>query len=244
MTPAGNLFYSEDTVRLARDGPSSEAATIVRVWHNEEEQMPLDNDVHDELDRPLVEGEYGIEFFPSRRRMIVQGTDLLLVDRSFRLGSLCKHRGGGLLSGVVTTVELELEVQHVLTEQRISQRIPAEVVRPSSCIAVGDHVVHGNWVGAVIEVFVEGMLATDWSPTLMQFARVNDQGLRLGPPMDAIDVQSPFGSSWTPGMLGEAKPRIVELRQTAVCVDWLAINTKVRMGRSEAFISVDTCLHW
>lgn len=87
---------------------------------------------------------------------------------------------------------MELELEHALTGQRLPVKIPATEVVNAIRINAGDHVIHGNWVGYVEEVFEEALVETDGSQDLV---RVCDIGHSLSVGAVPNDVSGLFSSS-------------------------------------------------
>lgn len=145
---------------------------------------------------------------------------------------------------------MELELEHALTGQRLPVKIPATEVVNAIRINAGDHVIHGNWVGYVEEVFEEALVETDGSQDLV---RVCDIGHSLSVGAVPNDVScfsilcrclclrvpatqlASRNSLWMSVFNWEQEhsKRIVDVRQILVCVNWLAINQKLTPAEQE-----------
>jgi co-chaperonin GroES (HSP10) len=217
----GILFYEEDLVALKSDA-GQRVATVVRTWHEDGE---IDND--DELD--LAENQYLVEWI-NKRRQTVNGHDLILRDRSFQVGDICRsttQAQKNTISGVVANVKMEVQLQSVATATKTPDWISTTTLSKTACIEEGDHVIYKNWVGIVEIVFEEALLTVKGSNRPYKVYCV--EGVQYGSPsetildsMQGIVTGKSLGSHITRG-----NSKVVAIRQTVVFVTWLALNQKV-----------------
>ncbi|PWN32691.1 uncharacterized protein FA14DRAFT_162017 [Meira miltonrushii] len=214
--------------------------TVARVWHHEFETLPIESlGFVDQtgVGRALIKGEYGVEVFPIKERIIVDGSCLELLGRDFEFGDLCKmdatsNIGGSSpisegMSGIVTNVETELELRHVITDELVGKRIPADKVRPAEYVSVGDIVLHNNWVGVVKDKFDEVLCETDEVKGLIRYGTPSSVGgFKCGYTERIGTEASESGPAFC---RFRYNPRFVEARQTTICVDWLAKNGKLTL---------------
>ncbi|MCO5585437.1 hypothetical protein L7F22_039370 [Adiantum nelumboides] len=250
------LFYPYDVVKVKKkkDGKNNSKknkreedknelyGTVARVWHHEFETLPIESlGILDQsgVGRALVKGEYGVEVLPIKERIIVDGSCLELLNREFDFGDLCKmgtvsNTGSSSVPegmiGIVTNVETELELRHVITDELIGKKIPADKVRPAEYVSVGDFVLYKNWVGIVKDKFDEVLCETDEVKGLIRYGTSSSIGaFRYGYTErggeESIDYGPAFGRF-------QHHPRFVEARQTVVYLDWLASNGKLTPQQS------------
>lgn len=214
--------------------------TVSRVWHHEFETLPIEAlgfVDHSGVGRALIKGEYGVEVFPIKERIIVDGSCLELISRDFDFGDACKiettsNTGGSSSvsegsSGIVMDVEIELELRHVITDEIIGKKIPSDKIRPAEYVSVGDIVLHNNWVGVVKDKFDEVLCETDEVKGLIRYGTPSSVGnFRYGYTERNGTEASDFGPAFC---RFNYHPRFLEARQTAIFVDWLAKNGKLTL---------------
>ncbi|KDN41490.1 hypothetical protein RSAG8_07440, partial [Rhizoctonia solani AG-8 WAC10335] len=105
-------FYSEDIVR--KIGDPARVAMVGRSWHDADDQAPPLNP-SDPLELPLKRGEFGITDIEHRTRHIVPESEYELVDRTFRVGDVCKRGIDDVASAVVLHMRCELRLKHAIS---------------------------------------------------------------------------------------------------------------------------------
>ncbi|KAK0528112.1 hypothetical protein OC835_004767 [Tilletia horrida] len=231
-------FFNEDLVYhtggLGKLGPGDreELAIVERCYYDPQESaeyppVPPEQDP-DNLFRALKQKEYGISWYPSGKRAIVDEATLQVRDRAFQVGDLCKRSVLTTMSGVILDVSIEAQLEHVFSRQRTTW-VPAAEFTNAARILVGDHVIAANWVGVVEEVFEEALVEPRNGPDLV---RVCDVGSRLI--VGEIDPES-FTSAW-PSLAPYVRRgpcNVVDVKQTVVCVNWLGMNQKLTPEQQE-----------
>lgn len=102
--------------------------------------------------RPLNPGEVGVSFLnDGGEREILPETELRLVDRTLQPGDFCKRSIDDLRSGVVTNVQVQGRIEHVISGESIGWRT-LEEIEDRVDAEIGDYVVYDDWIGQVIEV--------------------------------------------------------------------------------------------
>ncbi|CAD6951998.1 unnamed protein product [Tilletia controversa] len=231
-------FFNEDLVHhtggLGKVGPGDreELAIVERCYYDPQESvefpaLPPEQDPHN-LHRSLKSKEYGITCYPSGKRAIVDESTLEVHDRAFQIGDLCKRSALTTMSGVILSVSIEAQLEHVLSKQR-SDWVPASEFTNAARVFVGDHVINSNWVGVVEEVFEEALVEPH---NAQDFVRVCDVGSRLI--VGEIDPLS-FSAAW-PSLspyVNKGPCHAVDVKQTVVCVNWLGMNQKLTPEQQE-----------
>lgn len=102
-----------------------------------------------------------------------------VVDRGFMAGDIVKLAGSkaSAQAGIVTQLQTMVQLERVLTGEKIASWIKAEDVVASARIVRGDHVVFGHWVGMVEDVFEVAMVESGAPGSLLR--RVCDTGNTL-----------------------------------------------------------------
>ncbi|KAF8756072.1 Ubiquitin-conjugating enzyme E2 [Rhizoctonia solani] len=94
-----------------------------RSWHDADDQVsPLNPS--DPLELPLKKGEFGITDIEHRTRHIVPESEYELVDRTFRVGDVCKRGIDDVASAVVLEVRCELRLKHAISGVPVEGWIP------------------------------------------------------------------------------------------------------------------------
>ena len=99
--------------------------------------------------RPLKRGEVGVSYFPSQHRAILPESDFELIDRMFRYGDLVKRSIDDVHSGVVTSVEVECRVEHVISKGKVDAWVRSSDIDWSADVTIGDYVIYEDWIGIV-----------------------------------------------------------------------------------------------
>ncbi|KAG8719942.1 hypothetical protein FRC08_001603 [Ceratobasidium sp. 394] len=165
-------FFSEDIVRKV--GDPKRVAMVGRSWHDADDQGPPLNP-SDPLDRPLKKGEFGITDIELRTRHIAPESEYELVDRTFRVGDVCKRGIDDVESAVVLDVRCELRLKHAISGVEVPKWIDGEAVEGKPGVMLGDYVVCEDWVGQVEEVFDEAIILINDK----EMIRVADMGGRF-----------------------------------------------------------------
>lgn len=219
-----DLLYPYDIVRLKEEQSSVQYGVVMRVWHDEVERLQSRPSDQFTINRALVEGEYGVEFYPSYDRVIINGANIVLLDRPLRIGQSCKLTSGQGLLGQVTSTRAELKLQDAVSSQEIPGMFSEEDIELADPLSVGEHVIYKNWVGVIVKTYAAGKVRTPDLRTTI-FSCVDYGQVRLGPveALEDLEVTPKTYSS-------HSKGTIVEQQKVVICVHWLAINDKVRQN--------------
>lgn len=103
---------------------------------------------------------------PEGTRTQVLESTTTLIDKGFLRGDIIRARraaGASTITprgqlGQVVDLKTEVQLQRVLTGDEIEGWFPATDLVAASRINHGDHVVHGDWIGVVEEVFEMAMI--------------------------------------------------------------------------------------
>ena len=83
---------------------------------------------------------------------IVPESSLVLYQREFMKGDIVKRSLASVESAVVVNVKTEVQLEHIITMQRIKGWVPYEKLANSLNIEARDRVVYDEWIGTVEEV--------------------------------------------------------------------------------------------
>ncbi|CAE6413274.1 unnamed protein product [Rhizoctonia solani] len=207
-------FYSEDIVRKISD--PARVAMVGRSWHDADDQVsPLNPS--DPLELPLKKGEFGITDIEHRTRHIVPESEYELVDRTFRVGDVCKRGIDDVASAVVLEVRCELRLKHAISGVPVEGWIPGHEVESKPGVMLGDYVVCNDWVGQVEEIFDEAIILLNDK----DLVRVADMGGRFAVGDRGTDILPATGHPpFTPGI----SQCILEVQPSVLAVSWLAVN--------------------
>ena len=176
------------------------------------------------LDRALKENEYGVLWYPSGEREIVSSNNLELVDRVFSIGSTCKRSLADVASGVVTGITSTLKLQHLFSREEIDHPVPAEDVVKGNYLNHGDHVIADDWIGEIDGLVEEALVG---NPDNDRLVRVCEMGgrLLLGRIPKEYMAENEIGMNLV--QLGISEASIVDIKQTVLYINWLALNQKL-----------------
>lgn len=176
------------------------------------------------LDRQLKEGEYGVLWYPSGKREIISATELELVDRVFAVGSTCKRSHGDASSGVVTATSNTLKLQHLFSREEIEQQVPADDVVKGNYLNHGDLVIANDWIGEIDGVAEEALVGNSDNDRLVRICEMGGR-LLLGKIPKEHMAEDQIGLNLV--QLGIREASIVDIKQTVIYVNWLALNQKL-----------------
>ena len=83
---------------------------------------------------------------------IVPESTLLLYQREFMRGDVVKRSLVAVESAIVVDVKTEVQLEHVITHERVRGWVPYEKLASSLQIEARDKVVYDEWIGTVEEV--------------------------------------------------------------------------------------------
>ncbi|QRW11976.1 ubiquitin-conjugating enzyme [Ceratobasidium sp. AG-Ba] len=207
-------FFSEDIVRHV--GEPRRVYMVGRSWHDADDQGPPLNP-SDPLDRPLQKGEFGITDIELRSRHIAPESEYELVDRTFRVGDVCKRGIDDVASAVVLDVWCELRLKHAISGVEIPEWIQGDAVEPKPGVMLGDYVVCDDWVGQVEEVFDEAIILINDK----EMIRVADMGGRFAVGDRGTDILPATGHS---PFVNGTNQCILEVQPSVLAISWLAVN--------------------
>ncbi|SPO20472.1 uncharacterized protein UTRI_00872_B [Ustilago trichophora] len=176
------------------------------------------------LDRQLKEGEYGVLWYPSGDREIVSSLKLDLIDRVFSVGSTCKRSLADAASGVVTASTNTLKLQHLFSRQEIDQPVPADHVVKGNYLNHGDLVIANDWIGEIDGVVEEAMVGNSDNDRLVKVVEMGGR-LLLGKIPKEHMRENEVGIQMI--QLGIREASIVDIKQTVLYINWLALNQKL-----------------
>lgn len=153
-------------------------------------------------------------------RSQVLEADTTLRDKGFLRGDIVRQRraqGASVITprgqlGQVVDLETEVQLVRVLTGEELPEWVPMTDLVAASRINHGDHVVHGDWIGVVEEVFEMAMIEAGHAGIVR---RVCDMGntFSVGTASDTIkQMLVERGEGILAAMLGASDFKRVRLR--------------------------------
>jgi ubiquitin-conjugating enzyme E2 O len=128
--------------------PSSEDARK-RCWHDAED---VPSQSLDAMMRSLKHGEVGVSFLTDGgEREILPESELKLVDRTLQPGDFCKRSIDDVRSGVVTGVQVQGRVEHVISGESVGWKTLDDIEHRVEA-EIGDYVVYDDWIGQVCQI--------------------------------------------------------------------------------------------
>ena len=109
--------------------------------------MPQSAAAADPMMRPLKRGEVGVSYFPAGNREILQEPELKLVDRTFQRGDFCKRSVDDVLSGVVTSIQVEGHLEHSISKEPVEGWVTMDELQSPTDVEIADYVMYDDWIG-------------------------------------------------------------------------------------------------
>ncbi|KAN0060251.1 hypothetical protein ACQY0O_007580 [Thecaphora frezii] len=220
-------FFHEDVVRLKiKEGASdsNSSGVVLRCWQREEAEQQDPVRERSGKNRPLQQGEIGVFWSPSDVREILKEDEVEVVDRSLHIGDVCKKSLKDKSSCVVVDIKRKLTLEHVISKKRIDHEVPSELVQNAVRITRGDYVVAQDWIGVVEEIFEEALVESSDSTELVKVCDVGSS-LPIGEVRPETYQESYYmWESQFPSHRIPSKMTIIDVRQTVLYVNWLAMN--------------------
>ncbi|KAG0150227.1 hypothetical protein CROQUDRAFT_668718 [Cronartium quercuum f. sp. fusiforme G11] len=225
--PNHRRWFNEDTIRKAG---ALACGVVLRAWNDPNE---VDYEDRHLTNSPpfLKPGQVEIVFPSVGTPEICEDSSLELVDRAFLLGDLARDPMTGMI-GVVKKVNVQVQLRAALRDFHLPDWIDAKDLVSEHQLMRGDVVAagnSGNWLGVVEEIFQEALVEGKDGRDNFRLCDVDAGFLSVGVTgismkEYASQILPPQESSEFPEMNFE---RVIDLRQTAVAVNWLAINQKL-----------------
>ncbi|KAK4700888.1 ubiquitin-conjugating enzyme E2 O, partial [Phenoliferia sp. Uapishka_3] len=191
--PVSSSTYAEDVVKLTWQGKESYAVVTLKPGYLE-------------------------VLHPSGARSEVLESSVRVVDRGFLSGDLVRAHGGKSQAGIITNLSTQVQLERVLSGEVLDGWFEVEEVVAACRFARGDHVVWGDWVGMIEEVFEMAMVETRDGPP----RRICDTGnsLSVGSTTDAFLLDR------LPKLLVDPSElkRVLDVKQIVVAVNWLCMS--------------------
>ncbi|CEQ42576.1 SPOSA6832_04405, partial [Sporobolomyces salmonicolor] len=237
--PDGSVSCAVVTVS-SPSSPSSLPAHLVsprllssqqRCWADEQSPEALAEAARLGMQFTPLQPGYLEVLHPDGSRSEVLESATSIIDRGFLRGDLVRTRrvpgstGPKSQAGQIVDMQTEVQLQRVLAPQdKLEGWFDAKELVAAARINRGDHVVHGDWVGLVEEVFEMAMIET----AMGAIRRVCDTGttLSVGPATEAIqNMLLERSGGFLANFMGAGDLRtILDVKQVAVAVNWLCKN--------------------
>lgn len=225
MTTTVPRLYPADVVHRKQgiDEEEHKVGMVARCYQDEIHVTP-NTFPQTGLDRDLKEGEYGVLWYPSGEREIVSSNDLILIDRVFSIGSTCKSSLSDACSGVVVGTKNTLKLQHLFSREEIEQPVPAEDVVKGNYLNHGDLVIADDWIGEIDGLVEEALIGNPDNDRLIRVCEMGGRFLLGRIPKEHMR-ENEIGLNLI--QLGIKEASVVDIKQTVLYINWLAINQKL-----------------
>ncbi len=222
-SPPIRLYRADVVVRKSGRDEDHKIGMVARCYQDEIDAGPT-TFPQTGIDRDLKEYEYGVLWYPSGERQIIHSSELELIDRVFSVGSTCKRKLGDAASGVVTGASNTLKLQHLFTREEIDHPVPASDVVKGNYLNQGDLVICDDWIGEIDGLIEEALVGNSDNDRLV---RIVDMGSRLllGKIPKEHMAENQIGLNLI--QLGIKEASIVDLKQSVIYINWLALNQKL-----------------
>ncbi|GAA5897227.1 hypothetical protein JCM6882_001820 [Rhodosporidiobolus microsporus] len=237
LSPKSSSTYSEDVVEYTAEDGSRVQAVVTRCWADE--QSPETAAEASRLNIPFTPLRPGYleVLHPSGQRSELLESLCTVVDKGFLRGDLVRLRSASSKPGKkskktqlgqITALKTKVKLQRVITGEELEGWHDADLLVAAARVNRGDHVVHGEWVGLVEEVFEMAMIEAGNAGLVR---RVCDTGtsLSVGSATEAIKAMlQERGEGFLASFLGASDLKtILEVKQLVVAVNWLCKNQQL-----------------
>ncbi|GAA6031154.1 hypothetical protein JCM8097_004030 [Rhodosporidiobolus ruineniae] len=233
-----STIYNEDVVQITNPDGSTAQAVVTRCWADE--QAPETAAEAERLNIPFTPLRPGYleVLHPDGTRSEILESTVSVVDKGFLRGDIVRLRSDAPSGssgskkrkpksqvGQIVDLKTEVQLQRVITAEPLPGWHDADDLVAAARISRGDHVVYGEWVGLVEEVFEMAMIEAG-SAGLIR--RVCDTGtsLSVGSATDAIKAMlQERGEGFLANILGASDLKtILDVKQILLAVNWLYKN--------------------
>ncbi|GAA5892596.1 ubiquitin-conjugating enzyme E2 [Sporobolomyces salmoneus] len=232
-SPKTCTTFNEDVVEVTHKDGTKTYAVVTRCWADEQNPEALAEAKRLGIDfTPLQHGWLEV-LHPDGTRTEVLESSTQIVDRGFLRGDIVRPaRAPGTRApavkpqaGIIVDIDAQVQLQRVLEpHERLEEWYDSKLLVASARINRGDHVVYGDWVGLVEEVFEMAMIETGNGG----LRRVCDVGtnLSVGPATEAVqDMLMERTGGFLSNFLGTNDVKnILDIKQLSVMVNWLCRN--------------------
>nr|CDI51712.1 conserved hypothetical protein [Melanopsichium pennsylvanicum 4] len=225
-TIAPPRLYRADVVQRREGKDDDHKVGMVSRCYHDEIDADASTFAKTGLDRQLKESEYGVLWYPCGEREIVSSIKLDLIDRVFSVGSTCKRSLGDAASGVVTGSSNTLKLQHLFSKEEIDHPVPADDVVKGNYLNHGDLVISDDWVGEIDGIVEEALVGNPDNDRLVKVVEMGGRLLLGQIPKEQMG-ENEIGIQMV--QLGIREASIVEIKQTVLYINWLAINQKLSL---------------
>ncbi|GAA5879197.1 hypothetical protein JCM1840_007608 [Sporobolomyces johnsonii] len=231
LLPKLSATYNEDVVELSHPDGSVSCAVVTRCWADEQSPEALAEANRLGMQFTPLQPGYLEVLHPDGSRSEVLESATSIIDRGFLRGDLVRTRrepgstAPKSQAGQIVDMQTEVQLQRVLApHDKLEGWFDAKDLVAAARINRGDHVVHGEWVGLVEEVFEMAMIET----AMGAIRRVCDTGttLSVGPATEAIQsMLLERSGGFLANFMGAGDLRtILDVKQVVVAVNWLCKN--------------------
>ncbi|GAA6016084.1 hypothetical protein JCM10207_004437 [Rhodosporidiobolus poonsookiae] len=235
LSPKMSTTYNEDVVEFTREDGTIAHAVVTRCWADE--QAPETATEAARLNIPFTPLRPGYleVLHPDGTRSEIREATAVVVDKGFLRGDMVRLRsdsrdaqrakGRKTQIGQIVNLSTQVQLQRVIGGEELPGWIEADQLVAAARINRGDHVVHGEWVGLVEEVFEMAMIEAGNAGLIR---RVCDTGtsLSVGSATEGIkQMLQERGEGFLANFLGAADLKtILDVKQVIVAVNWLCKN--------------------
>ncbi|GAA5955577.1 hypothetical protein JCM8115_006794 [Rhodotorula mucilaginosa] len=245
LSPKSSTTYNEDVVSFTdpADG-TQKRAVVTRCWADEQAPEAVAEAARIGVPFTPLPAGYLEVLLPDGTRTQVLESATTLIDKGFLRGDIVRPRRTASSSaaaptrgqlGQIVDLKTEVQVQRVLTGEEIEGWFAASDLVAATRINHGDHVVSGDWIGVVEEVFEMAMIELGDSGTVRRVCDIGNT-FSVGTATDTIkQMLLERGEGILAMFLGASDfKRILDVKQCVVAVNWLCRNPQAPASDSES----------
>ncbi|GAA5927706.1 ubiquitin-conjugating enzyme E2 [Sporobolomyces koalae] len=233
-SPKACTTYNEDVLKVTNPDGSSFHAVVTRCWADEQNPDALIEAQRLGIDFvPLKPGWLEV-LHPDGTRSEVLEASTELVDRGFLRGDMVRPArprntppaATKPQAGTIIDISAQVKLERVLAPQdRLEPWYDTKDFVAANRINRGDHVVFGEWIGLVEEVFQVAIIEFE-NGTLKRVCDGLGSNLSVGPASEAVQelLAKNFETMWSGFFATNTVKNILDVKQMLVVVNWLCKN--------------------
>ncbi|POY73661.1 hypothetical protein BMF94_3196 [Rhodotorula taiwanensis] len=243
LSPKLSERYNEDVVLFTDKDGKERRAVVTRCWADEQNPEAVAEAARLGVPFTPLPAGYLEVLLPEGTRAQVLESTTTLIDKGFLRGDIIRARraaGASTITprgqlGQVVDLKTEVQLQRVLTGDEIEGWFPATDLVAASRINHGDHVVHGDWIGVVEEVFEMAMIEVGNNGIVRRVCDIGNT-FSVGAATDTIkQMLLERGEGLLAAFLGATDfKRILDVKQCLVAVNWLCRNPQAPQSSDSA----------
>ncbi|BGP07228.1 hypothetical protein JCM10049v2_003059 [Rhodotorula toruloides] len=234
LMPKMSDTYNEDIVQWTDADGTVKTAVVTRCWADE--QNPETASEAQRLNIPFdpLKPGYLEVLHPDGSRTEILESTVTVVDRGLLFGDVVRPRRphgtpattrpkGPL--GQIADMKTEVQLQRILTGEFLDGWFDTDELVAAARMNRGDHVVSGDWIGVVEEVFEMAHIEAGNAGLVRRVCDIAGS-LSVGPAAESVkQMLLDRGEGFLASLLGASDLKtILDVKQCMVAVNWLCRN--------------------